>query len=144
MHVPPIQFHYLVDSFFFPGRTRLKDFILQRLKKEGKKVDQVNYIFCSDDYLLALNRTHLKHNTLTDIITFELSEREQPLLSDIYISIQRVRENAKRFSTSFLVELHRVIFHGALHLAGYKDKSQKDAELMRQMEDQWLALYRST
>jgi probable rRNA maturation factor len=143
MQVQPIQFHYLVDSFFFPERTRLKNFILQRLKKEGKKVDTINYIFCSDDYLLELHKKHLNHNTYTDIITFELSEKEQLLVSDIYISIDRVRENAKSFSTSFQNELHRVIFHGALHLAGYKDKSEKDSALMRQMEDKWLKLYRS-
>jgi len=114
------------------------------LKKQGKRVEAINYIFCTDEYLLDLNRQHLNHDTFTDIITFELSDKNQPLVSDVYISIHRVRENARSFSTSFNDELHRVIFHGALHLAGYKDKSKKDSALMRQMENKWLSLYCST
>ncbi len=140
----PIQFHYLVDPFFFPERNRLKDFITRMLKREGKRVEAINYIFCTDRFLLDLNEKHLKHNTYTDIITFEFSGKHQPLISDIYISIDRIKDNAISFSTSFINELHRVIFHGALHLAGYKDKSKIDLILMREMEDKWLKAYRST
>lgn len=114
------------------------------LKKEGRSIEAINYIFCTDAYLLEINKTHLKHDTYTDIITFELSGKGDAIISDIYISVERVRENATTFRTSFLDELCRVIFHGALHLAGYKDKSKADSALMRQMEEDWLKLYRST
>lgn len=139
-----IRFHYMVPPFHFPQRRRLKQFLLHQLRRKKKAVEAINYIFCSDEYLLQLNKQHLKHNTLTDIITFELSAPGAPLLADIYISVERVRENALDFGTSFSAELHRVIFHGALHLAGYKDKKASEATLMRRQEDAWLAAYRST
>jgi probable rRNA maturation factor len=139
-----IRFHYLVKPFFFPKRNIIKIFIKNRLRKKGKAVEAINYIFCSDAYLLELNKRHLNHNTFTDIITFELSEKNSPLIADIYISIDRVKENAAMFKSGFSNELHRVIFHGALHLAGYRDKSKKEAIVMRTMEDEWLKSYRST
>ena len=114
------------------------------LQEEGKEVQAINYIFCSDKYLLDLNKDHLNHDTYTDIITFELSGPKQALLADIYVSVERVRENAKIFRQPFSKELLRVMFHGALHLAGYKDKFKTDSELMRKMEDKWLLKYRST
>ncbi len=135
----PIQFHSADISYRFPKPGILKAFLLSKLSNAGKAVEAINYIFCSDDYLLELNQTHLNHNTLTDIITFELSGMDEPLLADIYISIERVRENASSFSATFKSELLRVIFHGALHLLGYKDKSARDARVMRSMEDAWLA-----
>ena len=141
MNATAIQFHYQSDRFHFPERNRMKEFLLRLLKKEGKKVEHINYIFCTDAYLLELNRQYLKHDTYTDIITFELSEANQPLLADIYISIDRIRQNAQKFETSFSRELQRVIFHGALHLCGYKDKTASDAQLMRKKEDQYLGLY---
>src|SRR6478672_11043579 len=110
-----IYFHHLVDPFHFEQRTSLKAFIRKLLEREGKRLDTINYIFCSDEYLLNLNKKHLKHDTLTDIITFEFNLAGEPLLSDIYISIERVNENAVLFHSSFKRELHRVIFHGALH-----------------------------
>ncbi|HEX2609271.1 MAG TPA: rRNA maturation RNase YbeY [Flavisolibacter sp.] len=136
-----IEFHYLVDPFTFKHRQKVKAFINRLLKKNHKRVEHINYIFCSDDYLLELNKTHLKHNTLTDIITFELSPKGEDLLADIYISIDRIRENASIFQSSFTRELHRVIFHGALHLCGYKDKSKQDAIMMRSLEEKWLDIY---
>ncbi|HEV7332651.1 MAG TPA: rRNA maturation RNase YbeY [Flavisolibacter sp.] len=136
-----IHFHYLVPPFHFPNRKKLKLFLFQQLKDEGKDVEAVNFIFCDDAYLLQINMQYLKHDTLTDIITFELSPKSHPLLSDIYISIERIRDNAKRYKTNFHHELHRVIFHGALHLAGYKDKKKQDQELMREKENQWLRKY---
>ena len=136
-----ISFHFLTSPFHFAQRSQLKSFLLKQLKKEGKPVEAINYIFCDDNYLLEVNKQYLKHYTYTDIITFELSPKGQPLLSDIYISIERVKENAKLFHTSFKHELHRVIFHGALHLAGYKDKTAKDAEQMRAKEDEYLKRY---
>jgi probable rRNA maturation factor len=136
-----IQFHYLGGRFYLPSRTTLKGFILILFKKEGHKVEAINYIFCSDQYLLKINKDFLDHNTYTDIITFQYTAPKLPVQSDIYISIDRVKENARRYHTSFVQELYRVIFHGALHLCGYKDKSDKDVKLMRTKEDFYLAQY---
>lgn len=136
-----IRFHFLNNQFHFPQRTELKSFLLKQLYKEGKQVEAINYIFCDDNYLLEVNKQYLNHDTFTDIITFELSPKSGPLLSDIYISWERVRENAKEFKSTFRRELHRVIFHGALHLAGYKDKTARDEALMRAKEEEYLSSY---
>lgn len=136
-----ITFHYLSGSFHFPNRNQLKDFIIKLIRKEGFKTGTINYIFCTDDYLLEINQQYLNHNTYTDIITFPFSEKDEPISSDIYISIDRIKENAKTFNTSFLNELHRVIFHGALHLCGYKDKTKEQSALMRQKEQFYLDRY---
>lgn len=136
-----IRFHFLVPPFYFPNRTKLKGFLLNLFKSEGYTVDFINYIFCSDAFLLNINRQYLKHNTYTDIVTFLLSENMAPIASDIYISVERVKENAKVFQVTFLHELHRVIFHGVLHLCGYSDKNQKQKEKMRLKEDYYLNLY---
>ena len=136
-----IQFHYLYSGFYFPQRSNLKAFLLRQFAREGKQVDTVNYIFCDDAYLLAINQQYLNHDTYTDIITFELNERDAPVLSDVYISIERVKENAKLYAKSFREELRRVIFHGALHLMGYKDKSKVDSILMKKKEEEFLSLY---
>lgn len=101
----------------------------------------VNYIFCTDAYLLELNQGYLKHNTYTDIITFGLSKRRDPIVAEIYVSVERVAENAKIFESGFVKELHRVIFHGALHLCGYMDKSPLQKKKMRSKEDYYLALF---
>lgn len=133
-----IQFHYQYTRFYFPHRLKLKHFISTQIKKEGRSIDDINFIFCKDDDLLKLNQQYLKHDTLTDIITFEFNKKGQPLLSDIYISIDRVKENASIFHSTFTKELHRVIFHGVLHLVGYKDKTVKEIEAMRKREEEWL------
>ncbi|WP_121353152.1 rRNA maturation RNase YbeY [Flavisolibacter nicotianae] len=133
-----IKFHFLVDKFYFPDRGLLKAYLEKQLKGEGKKIDAINYVFCDDAYLLQMNQQYLLHDTLTDIITFELSPKGQALVSDIYISIERVRENATNFATPFAAELLRVVFHGILHLAGYKDKKPEDSRKMREMEDVYL------
>ncbi len=101
----------------------------------------VNYIFCSDEKLLQVNRDFLQHDYYTDIITFELSGKNRPVEAEIYISVDRVRDNAKTHGTSVKEELHRVIFHGALHLCGYKDKTKSQARVMREMEEKYLKLY---
>lgn len=117
----------------------LKSVIAEHLP-EVKKVD-INYIFMSDEELLKINIDFLNHDTYTDIITFDLSEYEEHLQSDIYISIDRVVENAKQFDVEYNRELHRVLFHGVLHLCGFKDKSDADEKLMREMEEKCLAAY---
>ncbi len=136
-----IHFHYLEVNFPFQQRTRLKEFLLQLFKKEGREVAFINYVFCTDAYLLKLNKQYLQHDTLTDIITFPLSGNFAPLTSDIFISIDRVKENSRAYLTSFQKELHRVIFHGALHLCGYKDKTRIAEKLMRSKEEEYLAKY---
>jgi probable rRNA maturation factor len=133
-----VRFHYLETRFYLPDRTELKKFILKIFDLEGIKVNSVNYIFCSDHYLIEINRKYLNHDTYTDIITFPYSFSPEPVLSDIYISIDRIRDNAKLFKTSFKTEIHRVMFHGALHLCGYKDKSKKDKLIMKAKEDVYL------
>lgn len=134
-------------TFFFadikatiPNRTNLKEFISTIFKKERKKANSLNYIFCSDAYLLNINRQFLNHDFYTDIITFDLSNSSE-IEGEIYISIDRVKDNAKQHGNTFKEEFHRVIFHGVLHLCGYKDKSAKEEKLMREMEDKYLKLY---
>mgnify|MGYP001160328487 CR=1 FL=1 len=133
--------------FFFPQpaslnhRGRLKSFIEQIFRKEGKKLGGLNYVFCSDKELLKINRDFLQHDYYTDIISFGLSAPGEPVQAEIYISIDRVKENAQTLGVSFRKELHRVIFHGALHLCGYGDKSPKEEAQMRKKEDQYLSKY---
>ena len=123
----------------------MKQFIISLFRREKKPLAELNYIFCSDQRLLEINRQFLQHDFYTDIITFPLSDPGQPISGEIYISVDRVRDNAAAFGSSITKELHRVIFHGALHLCGYKDKSPREEKIMRKMEDHYLALYeRST
>jgi probable rRNA maturation factor len=134
-------------KFFFPHKTsltergRLKVFIEKIFRKEGKNLGGLNYVFCSDKELLRLNRDYLNHDYYTDIITFDLSEPKGPILAEIHISTDRVWDNAKELGISFKKELHRVIFHGVLHLCGLGDKTSKDEALMRKREDHYLRQY---
>ena len=124
------------------NKKRLKYFVFDLFKKEGKSLESLNVIFCSDEYLLGINQQHLNHNFYTDIITFDLSESSvSPVTAELYISIERVRDNSTSLKTSFITELHRVVFHGALHLCGFKDKKTADKKLMRQKEDEYLLQY---
>lgn len=136
-----VQFHYLVKGFRFENRQDCKDYLHLLFRKEGKKLEQLNYIFCSDDYLLEMNKKHLRHNYYTDIITFGLSDPGHPIVGEIYISIDRVRDNAQSLGEPFKRELHRVIFHGALHLCGHGDKSPAEEKEMRRLEDKHLKAY---
>ena len=126
----------------FKSRNRLKNFLIALLKKESaRELIGLSYIFCSDNYLLEINRKFLHHDFYTDIITFDLSSDKTTLIGEIYISIDRVKENAKSLGTPYHEELHRVIFHGALHLCGFKDKTKQQKGIMRKMEDKTLELY---
>ena len=136
-----IQFHYLVSDFRFTRRLDCKAFIQQLFHKEKQPLESISYIFCSDEYLLEINRTHLQHDYYTDIISFDLSETKGTLIGEIYISIDRVKDNAKTHKTSYTEELLRVIFHGALHFCGYKDKKPSNAKEMRAQENKWLKSY---
>lgn len=134
-----IHFFFPYKNFNLEDRTTLKTFIDGLFKKEKRNLTSLRYIFCSDEYLLKINNQYLQHNYYTDIITFELGASATE--ADIYISIDRIKENAVLYKTSFKRELHRVMFHGALHLCGYKDKLKTDKEIMRQKEDRYLQLY---
>lgn len=132
--------------FFFPykktilkERNKLKQFIGQLFKKEKTTLESIQYIFCTDDYLLEINRQYLNHDYYTDIITFNLGD--SAVIGEVYISIDRVKDNAATYKTSFKRELHRVIFHGALHLCGYKDKLNAEEKIMRAKEDRYLQEY---
>ena len=121
-------------------RTILKENIRSIFKKEGKKLASLNCIFCSDKTLLEFNRDYLKHDFYTDIITFDLSENEA-IEAEIYISIDRVRENAQKLGIPFKSELPRVIIHGILHLCGYNDKTKVEKKRIREKEDYYLNIY---
>jgi len=125
-------------------RTKLKAFISKQCQKEGVRIEALQYVFCSDAYLLDINKRFLNHDFYTDIISFDLSEQKGSLVGDVYISIERVKENAKTEGNLYMHELLRVIFHGALHFCGYKDKKPADVKVMRSMEDKWLKAYLKT
>jgi probable rRNA maturation factor len=135
----PILFNVEDIDFELPDTEGVIAWIHRIAEGEGKRIGAVSYIFCDDDYLLDLNVEYLDHDTLTDIITFPYSK--SPIEGDIFISIDRVRENAKEFGVAFEQELRRVIIHGVLHLCGYGDKSEAEAAEMRRKEDAALALY---
>lgn len=138
--VQRIQFHHQV-SFNLSDRTRLKAALARIVTKEGFSIEHINFIFVTDEVLLKMNLQYLRHSTLTDIITFQLNTPRAPLLADIFISVDRVRENAQTYEVSFRHELHRVMFHGMLHLCGYKDKTKPDIKLMRSKEQEYLSYY---
>lgn len=131
-----IQFNYEIDfELEFPVKS--SKWVSDVINLEGFLEGDINYIFCSDDYLLEKNIKYLNHNTLTDIISFDYSMGTL-ISGDIFISIDRVKENAIEFNSSFDDELHRVIIHGILHFLGYKDKSSQEKLLMRSKEDFYL------
>ncbi|MEI9808198.1 MAG: rRNA maturation RNase YbeY [Bacteroidota bacterium] len=122
-------------------RSELKRFIEIIFKMEKKKLAGLNYIFCSDKRLLEINRQFLAHDYYTDIVTFDFSENRKEIAGEIYISIDRVKSNARQFKVPVVSELHRVIFHGALHLCGYKDKNQAEKLKMTGKENLYLTKY---
>jgi len=135
-----IQFHTADLGITLPGKTILKTLLSDLFRKEGKQLAGLSIVFCSDEYLLELNRQFLQHDYYTDILTFLMSERGAPVEGELYISIDRVRDNARALGVPAMHELRRVILHGALHLCGYKDKLKKDQALIRQKEDRYLQL----
>ncbi len=136
-----IAFFYQSKKFSFNNRNKLKTFIEFLFKKERKRLAGINIVFCTDDGLLQINRQFLQHDYYTDIITFPLSKNGESVEAEIYISIERVKENARAEGVSFETELHRVIFHGCLHLSGYNDKSSQQIKRMREAENRYLRLY---
>ncbi len=139
--VSAIRFYSLTGKVPLTNRSKLKHFLLGLFKKENTTLASLHYIFCTDDYLLKINQDFLGHDYFTDIITFDLAARNAPVEGEVYISIDRVRENAKTLALPFQQELHRVLFHGALHLCGYKDKKKMDIIEMRKRENSCLSAY---
>jgi len=137
--MPAIQFFEEDVAYKLKDKAKVKAWIKDTIVAEGFKLSELNYIFCSDDYLLQINQQYLDHDTYTDIVTFDNSEQEGVIISDIFISIPRIKENAEKFKVSVVDELHRVLIHGALHLLGYKDKSAPDKKKMTEKEDLYLA-----
>lgn len=127
-------------SYNLKQKINLKNWIRDTIESEGQKLKEINFIFCSDEYLLQINEQYLNHSTYTDIITFDNSEKAGYIIADIFISIERVLENAGKFNISSTDELHRVLIHGTLHLLGYKDKPKAKKVLMTAMEDKYLNL----
>ena len=138
--MPAVLFHYAdVSQISLKQKNVLKRLITELFADEGKMLSRIDYIFCSDNFLLEINRTHLQHDYFTDIISFDLSEGDA-VIGEIYISIDRVKENTTTYYVSFKSELCRVILHGALHLCGYKDKKKSEITTMREKEDYYLQL----
>ena len=135
------QFFFNESTIKLLDRRRLKAFIKELFLAEDVLLGSLRYIFCSDRFLLAINREFLKHDDYTDIITFCLSGVREPVEGEIYISTDRVKENSAVIGISLQHELHRVIFHGALHLCGYKDKKPTDKKKMTDAEDKYLQYY---
>jgi rRNA maturation RNase YbeY len=136
-----IQFYFLDRKLALKERARLKLFIEKLFKLEKKRLGNLSYIFCSDEHLLGINKDFLNHDFYTDVITFDLSSSKLEIEGEVYLSVDRIKDNAKQHGVSFKEELHRVIFHGALHLCGYKDKNKPDQQQMRSAENKNLQLY---
>ena len=136
-----VYFNYADRLLWVKNKKALQGFINNIFIKEKFKLERLDYIFCSDSFLLKINQSYLQHNFYTDIITFNLSEKELELIGEIYISLDRIKENSIKFKTPYKNELLRVIFHGALHLCGYNDKEKEEIITMRQKENYYLALF---
>jgi len=135
-----IQFCTEDITFSLKEKLKHKAWLNEVAKQEGKKILELTYVFCSDEYLLQINQEYLNHDTLTDIVTFDNSEDPKKIEGDIFISIERVRENGNKLGTSE-TELERVMVHGLLHLLGYKDKKKEDKALMTEKEDFYIKQY---
>jgi probable rRNA maturation factor len=138
MSKTPINFFTEEVSYTLKNKTLIRAWIKAVIEEEGFLLDELNFIYCSDEYLLAINQQYLKHDTYTDVITFDNSERLKTISGDIFISVDRIRENAGLFKRSFSDELCRVMVHGTLHLLGYKDKGKSAKMQMTEKEDQYL------
>jgi probable rRNA maturation factor len=135
-----ISFSAVETTYNLKNKLEVRNWVKSILETEGKQAGDITYVFCNDEYLGAMNEKYLKHNTLTDIITFDYSEKGI-LSGDIFISIERVKENAGSFNATLNQELGRVMAHGVLHLSGYKDKTPEDKKRMRSKEDFYLATF---
>lgn len=126
-------------QFTLKDKIRLRKWVTKTIENEELKLGELNFIFCSDHYLLNINQEYLKHDTFTDIITFDNSDAADLISGDIFISVERITENAKNLNINFNDELHRVMIHGVLHLIGYPDKEKEEKIFMTSKEDSYLA-----
>ena len=135
--------HFFSEEIKFTLREKLnrKRWLKKIATNAGFKIKELNYVFCSDEYLYQMNRDYLKHDSYTDIITFDNSEKKGDIEGDIFVSIDRIRENAKTHTQEVETEMNRVLAHGLLHLMGYKDKTQEEVALMRLKEEESIKLY---
>lgn len=122
-----------------PQKQTIRQWLKRQAEEEGYSVGDLNYMFCSDEHVLQVNRDYLQHDYYTDIITFDMSEEEDMIEGDIFISVERVLDNASRLAVPADQEMRRVLAHGLLHLCGYGDKTEEEAALMRQKEDEWIS-----
>lgn len=137
------QVHFFNEDVEFKLKHKpiLRNWISSIIKSESQSLDEINYIFCSDDYLLDINRQYLNHDYYTDIITFDNREgADEPILSDIFISVDRIKDNAQNLGIEFSQELYRVLIHGVLHLLGHADKTEQQQADMRKREEASLSL----
>jgi probable rRNA maturation factor len=134
-----IEFNYETE-FTIENEGAISNWISDVIKSENKKVGEINYIFCDDEYLLQINQEHLQHDFYTDIISFDYTVGNE-INGDVFVSVERVKDNALDFNVSFDEELKRVLVHGVLHYCGYKDKSEADVLLMRSKEDEKIAMF---
>jgi len=139
MSKPPINFFTEEIKYDLKHKTKIRTWIKNTIEAEGYVLEELNFIFCSDEYLLAINQQYLQHDTYTDVITFDNSEVLKTITGDIFISIERIQENARNYKGKTADELCRVMIHGTLHLLGYKDKGKVAKTLMTQKEDQYLS-----
>lgn len=128
-------------SFNLKEKNKIKRWIKNIIENEGKKLGEISYIFCSDEYLLEINQKYLEHDTYTDIITFDYTENSDIISGDIFVSVDRVGENAREFGVTFDEEMRRVLIHGVLHLLGYPDKKPSEEKKMRQKENEALFIF---
>ncbi|MEJ2904017.1 rRNA maturation RNase YbeY [Pedobacter panaciterrae] len=140
MSKPSINFFTEDTNYTIKKKTVIKDWLKSAIAAEGYLLKELNFILCSDEYLLRINQDYLNHDTYTDVITFDNSEELKTIVGDIFISIERIKENAATFKHTVEQELCRVMIHGALHLLGYKDKTKAAKTLMTAREDHYLAL----
>ena len=136
-----VHFYFLERKPTLKERNKLKFFIEKLFLLEKKKLGNLSYIFCSDEHLLGINKDFLKHDFYTDVITFDLNPSKNEIEGEVYLSVDRIKDNAKQLGVSIKEELHRVIFHGALHLCGYKDKKIAEEQQMRSAENKYLKQY---
>jgi probable rRNA maturation factor len=138
--MPKSAIHFFTEdiSFTLKHKTIIKNWLKDTIVAEGYRLEELNFIFCSDAYLLEMNKQYLNHDTYTDVITFDNSEVLKTIVGDIFISVDRITENADLFSREFIDEMCRVMVHGTLHLLGYKDKTKAAKLLMTEKEDHYL------
>lgn len=141
-HMSKIAVNFFTEDlkYILKHKTKIRNWLSAAIIAEGYVLDELNFILCSDEYLLVINKQYLDHDTYTDVITFDNSEASKTITGDIFISVERTQENAKAYKSNTFHELCRVMIHGTLHLLGYKDKSKSDKMLMTSKEDYYLDL----